>query len=88
MSNDETILKLKASIKEKKEALKLSQRFTPITNCSLELDGKRYNLHVLDKWNLTYLLVVLNSYYKSAKELEVLDDFVLAGFPVTIEQGI
>ena len=46
-NNDERIIKLKKQIDEKrKELKKKNSRFTPITNCVLELDGLRYNLHL------------------------------------------
>jgi hypothetical protein len=81
MSTDETILKLKKDIEKKKNSLEIGKRFTPLTNCSLELDNIRYNLHTLDIQKLTYLIVVLNSYRLSAKDLG-LEDFVVSGFSV------
>lgn len=67
--NDERILELRKQIKNKKEKLGKVNRFTPITNCSLELDGIRFNLNVLNKEQLLQLLVKLNSYLLSAKQL-------------------
>jgi len=79
-TNDQKIMELKKQIEEKKIKLGKSQKFTPITNCSIELDGVRVNIQVLNKEQLTYLLVKLNSYAKSAKELEI--DFVISGYHV------
>ena len=80
-TNDKKIMELKKQIEEKKNKIVKSQRFTPITNCSIELDGVRVNIQVLNKEQLTYLLVKLNSYAKSAKELEI--DFVISGYHIT-----
>lgn len=79
-SNDSTILELKKQIKQKKEALKGIDKFVPITNCSLSLDEKRHNLHVLNSEDLTFLLVKLNSLRLSADNLKV--KLPLGGFTV------
>jgi len=79
-TNDSKIMVLKKQIEEKKIKLGKSQKFTPITNCSIELDGVRTNIQVLNKEQLTYLLVKLNSYALSAKSLEI--DFVISGYHV------
>lgn len=83
MSMDNTILELKADIVKKKANLKSSKRFNPITNCSLELDGFRYNLHVQNKNELYHLLVKLNSYAESARALGILKQYIMAGFAIT-----
>lgn len=80
--NDEKILGLKAQIAAKKAQIGKAKRFSPITNCSLELDGVRYNIQVLTKDQLTFTLVRLNSYRLSAKDLAI-DDFSLSGYLVT-----
>jgi len=80
--NDKTILNLKKQIAQKKKELKASERFSPITNCSLELHGQRYNLHTLTEEGMVQLLVVLNSYKKSAEELELVADYELSGYSV------
>ena len=46
-TNDELILQLKKQIEDKKKALRATEKFTPITNCSIELDGVRQNIQVL-----------------------------------------
>ena len=45
--NDDKILSLKAQIAKKKELLKSSKKFSPVTNCNLTLNGTRVNLHTL-----------------------------------------
>ncbi|MMZ60811.1 hypothetical protein D1872_229260 [compost metagenome] len=80
--NDNKILELKKQIDEKKKKISKSQKFTPITNGSIEVDGIRYNLHVISKEQLISLLVKLNSYALSAKDLGVLDDYTISGFNV------
>lgn len=78
--NDQKIMELKKQIEEKKNKIKKSQKFTPITNCSIEVDGQRYNLQVLTKEQLITLAVKLNSYAMSAKDLEL--DFSISGFEI------
>jgi transcriptional regulator of NAD metabolism len=82
-TNDQRILTLKKQIEEKKEKLGKSTKFVPVTNCSIELDGVRYNIQVLTKEQLIMLMVKLNSYLMSAKVLEVLDDFNISGYHVS-----
>src|ERR1700677_336176 len=72
-NNDAVILQLRKQIEEKKKALKGIERFVPITNCSLEIDGLRTNFHVLDALQLTLVLLKLNSYRMSAVDLEISD---------------
>jgi len=80
--NDEKIMELKAQIKEKKAKLKGKKKFIPVTNCSLELDGIRYNLNVLGKEQLISLLVKLNGYRLSAVDLGLLEEYIVSGFRV------
>jgi len=79
-TNDLKIMELKKQIEDKKSLINKSQKFSPITNCSVEIDGERSNLQVLTKDKLISLLVKLNSYAISAKDLEV--DFVISGYHV------
>ncbi len=78
--NDQTILKLKKQIEEKKVALKVTERFVPVTNCSIEIDGTRLNIQVLNKEQIVSLLVKLNAYKLSAKDLGLLSEFTMSGF--------
>ncbi len=80
--NDVVILKLKEQIKEKKKLLETTKRFQPVTNCSIDIDGIRLNIQVLSKEQLINLLVKLNIYKMSAKELELLNEFSISGFTV------
>jgi len=82
--NDEKIMQLKFQIQEKKKSLKTKKRFTPLTNCNLELDGVRYNIQVPNKEILTTLLVKLNMYRLSIIDpyLELIDDFIISGYTV------
>jgi len=82
-SNDQRILELKKQIEAKKEKLGKTTRFSPVTNCSLELDGDRYNIQALNKEQLIMLMVKLNSYLISAKALEVAEDFAISGYHVS-----
>ena len=80
ISNDDVILQLKSKIDEKKALLKATERFTPVTNCSLELDGQRYNLNVISKEQIVYLMVKLNSLLMSAAKLNLQNEFQISGF--------
>lgn len=71
--NDERVLQLKEIIDKKKAELKAVKRFVPITNCVLDLDNQRYNLNVLQLNDLKLLLVKLNMYFMSAKDLGIIE---------------
>ena len=65
--NDARIMLLKEQIAEKRNLLKnKNSRFVPITNCLLELDGIKYNLH-LD--SSLMLMAKLYSLKMAAEEL-------------------
>ena len=78
--NDIKIMELKEQITTKRDKLNAIKKFSPVTNCSIELDGVRYNIQVLTREQLILLLVKLNSYFYSAKALELLDDYVISGY--------
>ena len=89
-ANDERILELKKQIEAKKEKLGKSKRFSPITNCFIDLDGQRYNINVLQKEDLKLLLVKLNSYFVSMyfynKEEEndlKIDSLTISGYGIS-----
>lgn len=69
--NDERVLQLKKVIEDKKAELKSVKRFTPLTNCVLDLEGQKYNLNVLQLNELQLLLIKLNMYLISAKDLGI-----------------
>jgi hypothetical protein len=81
-NNDQKILVLKKQIEEKKSKISKSQKFNPVTNCSIELDGVRHNIQVLNKEQVVSMLIKLNAYAMSAKELDLLDDYLISGFNV------
>jgi hypothetical protein len=81
-NNDQKILELKKQIAEKKKKIGKSQKFVPITNCSIELDGIRNNIQVLGKEQIISLLVKLNALATSAKELGLLDEYKISGFNI------
>ena len=60
MNNDEKIIKLKHQIEEKRTKLGNLKRFTPITNCILELDGITTNIQILSKEKLVLLMLLQN----------------------------
>ena len=78
--NDSKIITLKNQISEKRKQIDKIKKFTPITNCSIEVDGIRSNIQVLAKEQLIALVVKLNSYVSSSKELGLLDEYTISGF--------
>lgn len=80
--NDAKIIALKEQIAKKKEQLNKAKRFSPVTNCSIEIDAVRSNIQVLSKEQLVLLLIKLNAYRASAKELELLDQCVISGYNI------
>ena len=80
--NDEKIMALKSQIQEKKKCLKTKKRFSPITNCNLELDGVRYNIQVPNKEILFDLLIKLNSNLLSYRDLELEDEYIISGYSI------
>lgn len=70
--NDDRILELKKQIVMKKKLLTEKKvRFSPETNCVLELDGVRHNLNVCADDTLTMLMIKLNMHVISAKDLNI-----------------
>ena len=85
--NDARILELQKQVKAKKEALaKRTSRFSPETNCVITMDGAKLNLQTLGKDELVFLMVRLNVYLMSAKDLGIDESIVMSGF--TVEQWI
>jgi len=82
MTNDDKIMLLKSQIADKKKGLKGKKKFSPLTNCNIELDGTRYNIHVSQKELLTHLLVKLNSYLLSAVDLGLDEEYVISGYVI------
>jgi len=80
-NNDAKILKLKEQINDKRLKLDKIKRFSPITNCSIELEGIRQNLNVLGKDQLTLLLIKLNIYRLSVLDLKI-TDYMISGYSV------
>jgi len=76
--NDEKILKLRKQIEEKESALKGTERFSPITTCSIELYGVRQNIQVLTIEQLEFLYVQL--YLLKQGAMEVGYDLKISGF--------
>lgn len=72
MKNDDRIIDLMKQIEVKKKALAEKKvRFAPETTCVLELDGVKYNLNVCSNDTLNLLMVKLNMYVLSAKDLNI-----------------
>lgn len=70
--NDDRILELKKQIEIKKQDLsERKAKFTPETNCVLEIDGNKYNLNVMSAADLTLLIIKLNMFIMSADSLKL-----------------
>ena len=69
--NDERVLQLKQVIDKKKSEIKGIKKFMPLTNCVLDLEGQKYNLNVLQFDDLQLLLVRLNMYLMSVKDMGI-----------------
>ena len=83
MNNDEKIIKLKQQIEEKRNKLGNLKRFTPITNCILELDGITTNIQILSKEKLALLLIKLNLFKMSMENLNMsLDEIIINGYNI------
>lgn len=83
MKNDEKILELKSQIANKKEVLKKqNKRFNPLTNCIIDFENQKQNIQVLNKDQLVMILVKLNSYLMSAKDLKLTDVVIISGYNI------
>jgi hypothetical protein len=80
--NDKVILNLKKEIETKKALLATGVKFNPITNCSLELDGTRHNLHVANKETLLLLIAKLNGLNNSLAEVMPGESLTISGYKV------
>lgn len=83
--NDEKILTLKKTIEKRKEELGKKEPFAPLTSCSLDFEGTRYNLHAINDINtLAYIMCKLHTLEMAAADLEIdMSLLVLSGFPVS-----
>ncbi len=81
--NDDKILLLKQKIAEKKDAIGQTDHFSPLTSCSIELNGVRYNLHAADKDTLVLLACQLHSIRFAAEATNLLDQCMISGFHLT-----
>ena len=81
--NDDRILELKKQIGAKKKSISERKvKFIPETNCVLNMDRMTINLNVCSDDALLLLLIRLNSYLMSAKDLNMAD-FEISGYSVT-----
>ena len=80
IKNDSKIMDIKLQINKKRKQLEGVKKFSPITNCSIELDNIRSNIQVLSKYELILLKVKLNSYLMSARELGLISECIISGY--------
>lgn len=81
-NNDTTVLALQKKVESKREELKKSKKFYPITNCSIEFEKERYNIQALNKDQIIFLIVKLNTYKMSALDIGMIEDFNISGFNI------
>lgn len=82
--NDDRIIELKNQIEiKKKELTNKRVKFTPETNCVLELEGTNYNLNVCTEEILTLLMIKMNTYIMSANDLGVSIP-TMSGYPIDL----
>lgn len=81
--NDDQILMLKQRIEAKKKEIGQIRRFSPLTSCSIELDGARYNLHSADRSTLILLLCKLHNLDTAAEGLGYSEQCMINGFPTS-----
>jgi hypothetical protein len=80
--NDKKIMALREAIEEKKALLAKSKKFTPVTSCSLQLFGTRYNIHALDVGTAVHVLTVLNTMRLGYEDLGVEDSLMIDGYSI------
>jgi hypothetical protein len=80
--NDQKILKLQKQVEEKRAALVKAQKFSPITNCSIQFDGERFNINALDIDSCTLLTVKVNALKMSSKDLAIEDSVKISGYSI------
>ena len=79
--NDDKILALKKRVEAKKATVGPVKRFSPLTSCSIELDGTRYNLHTMNQESLIFLLCKLTTLDAAAEKLGYVEQCMISGFP-------
>lgn len=82
METDERILELQAEIDGKRRALGSPKKFSPVTHCSLALDGQTYNLHTLNAETLIHILAKLTAFRYGASQEGLVYKYTLSGFNI------
>ena len=83
-NNDKMILDLKKRVEEKKKLLKSIGRFSPKTNCSLLIDGERFNLNVVSQPALLFLIAKLQSLKSGLFEIIQGETLEIGGYSVDL----
>lgn len=82
--NDKVILDLKKEIEAKKKLLSSEPKFLPVTNCNLELDGTRYNLHVVNQETLLMLIAKLSAMKTALAIVMPNETLTFGGYPAAV----
>lgn len=80
IKNDGKILELKKQIDIKRQKLKEIEKFSPVTNLSLEFNSVRININTLNKAKIIELMVKLNAELLSSKDLGIEGNYMISGF--------
>lgn len=80
--NDKVILNLKKQIEEKKKSLGKAEKFSPITNCGLNVNGVKTNIHTMSKENLLSNIAFLKSAETGLKQVLPEEKLIIDGFEV------
>lgn len=86
-TNDEVVLELRGQVNAKKKLLKDTEKFSPKTNCSLQLDGERFNLNVIEKPTILLLLGKLQGLKTSLYTILPDESLEIGGFSVDLWIG-
>lgn len=81
-------MKLRQQISEKEALISRSQKFNPITSCSLTLWGDHFNIHTMTVETAILVRTYLNALINSANELGVspkINGYVLSSWMTDVE---
>lgn len=79
--NDKKILDFKKDIEEKELKLNTFKKADLFTNCNFIFEGERYNLQTMQREPLISIMIKLNIYLLSAKDLGI-KDYKISGFKI------
>lgn len=78
--NDKVILNLKNEIDKKKKAITTGNRFIPITNCSITINGVKQNIHSMTINSLLFAIGYVKSLQNGLNEIIPNEKLVIDNF--------